>query len=148
LTLNTGCFLLSPTYYSYDVFIDAQCLLGAVSPTPKSTRQNRCFGGAKPVEHLCPICGGRFLQTCDLGVHLTKIHGIKAEVVEAEMASSAAAALPNSPEENSIDEGFCAAIENAPSSSGSSGSSSSGGVHRMRSNGELDLHSSPALSVK
>jgi hypothetical protein len=120
-----------------------QCLLGAVSPTPKSTRPNRCLGGAKPVEHLCPICGGRFLQTTDLAVHLTKIHGIKAEVVEAEIASAAAAALPNSSDDNSVDEGFCAAMENATSSN-----SSSGGIHRLRSNSDLDLHASPALSVK
>ena len=38
---------------------------------------------APPVtEHLCPVCGGRFLQPGDLALHIGKIHAIKTEIVD------------------------------------------------------------------
>jgi len=126
-----------------------QCLVGAVSPAPKTSARpsGRLYSaGAKPNEHLCPICGGRFTRTSDLAVHLTKIHGIKAEVVEAEIGPTAAL-----PADSPIPVGISTAMTDG--FSGDSGAmvgnlAETMSVQRLRSNGEMELHSSPALSVK
>jgi len=100
-----------------------QRLLGAGSDKTSTRRQ------LKPVtEHLCPVCGGRFIQPSDLAVHLGKIHNIKTEIVDTTDAS---------PVDSVVDSGqrALALTDNLTTMTTQ--------LYRER-----DVHTSPALSVK
>ena len=122
-------------------------------------------------QHLCPICGGRFTQSLDLAVHLTKIHCIKAELVDADLHPANSYNNNNNnncrpDEDQSSDDtapniglscsGSAAAAGNGTGVVGlgimtSATSSSAMIIQRLRSAGggaELDLKPSPALSVQ
>lgn len=100
-----------------------QSLLGAGNDKTPARRQ------LKPVaEHLCPVCGGRFVQPNDLAVHLGKIHNIKTEIVDTTDASSTDSTMSSGQRALGL-------IENLTTMTAQ--------LYRER-----DVHTSPALSVK
>jgi len=115
-----------------------QQLMQTVTPPPTSGSRSRRLGVTKTNEHLCPIYGGRFLQTSDLAVHFSKIHGIKAEVVETEIAT--AGLVP-------VNQGMLKA-ENCFCSDPVDSLTDSVALQRLRSSFDIEMHLSPALSVQ